>query len=109
MARLADQMGELSNLSLEQAQKMDLKPGERDESEEGNELREAQGRIQDRLLRARRLYLLSICNNAKKREAWERLAGPVEWDKAAKLEAQGNEPFPVRLVKPDMLLTAEGG
>lgn len=109
MTRLAGQMGQLSNMSLEQAQKMDLKPGEHDENEEASEYEEAQARIRDRLLRARRLYLLSICNNAKKREAWERLVGPVEWEKAAKLQPQANEPYQIRMPEPDMLLTAEGG
>lgn len=109
MTRLAGQMGQLSNLSLEQAQTMDLKPGERDEDEEQGEYEAAQARIQDRLLRGRRLYLLSICNNAKKREAWEKLCGPVDWDKAVRLEPQDNEPYPARMVKPDMLLTVEGG
>lgn len=109
MLRLADQMGELSNVSIEQAQRMDLNPGERDENEEASEYEEAQERIRDRLLRARRLYLLSICNNAKKREAWETLAGPVDWDKAAALRPQDNEPYQPNMREPDMLLTAEGG
>lgn len=109
MVRLADQMGELSNASAEQVQKMDLKPGERDEDEEASEFDEAKARIRDRLLRARRLYLFSISNNAKKREAWERLVGPVEWEKAQAIQPQDNEPYPVRMVEPDMLLTAEGG
>ena len=109
LARLADQMGELKNISIEQAQRMDLKPGERDENEEASEYEEAQARIRDRLLRARRLYLLSICNNAEKREAWETLVGPVEWEKAARLEPQANEPYQIRMPEPDMLLTAEGG
>jgi hypothetical protein len=113
MARIADQMGELSNLSVEQAQKMDLKPGERPEDGDQEpgyaEYEEARVRIQDRLLRGRRLYLFSICNNAKKREAWERLCGPVDWAKAVKIEPQDNEPYPVRMTKADMLLTADGG
>ncbi|MGN6154668.1 MAG: hypothetical protein ACTHN4_02910 [Sphingomicrobium sp.] len=111
MVRLSDQMSELKTASLEQVQKMDLKPGEGDGDEAPGygEVQEAQARIQDRLLRGRRLYLFSICNNAKKREAWEKLCGPVDWAKAVKLEPQENEPYPARMVKPDMLLTAEGG
>lgn len=110
MVRIADQMSELRNASQEQVQKMDLKPGERDEDEEMAEYEAAQARIRDRLLRARRLYLLGICNNIAKRAAWEILCGPVDWDKAAKLVPQDNEPYAVvRMVEPDMLLTGEGG
>lgn len=113
MVRLSDQMSELKTASLEQVQKMDLKPGEShddgDQEPGYAERRAAQARIQDRLLRGRRLYLFSICNNAKKRQAWEMLCGPVDWAKAVKLEPQENEPYPVRMTKPDMLLTADGG
>lgn len=109
MARLGDQMGELSNVSLEQAQRMDLEPGERDEDEARKELEEVRERIRQRLLRARRLYLLTLCNDERKQEAWEILVGPVDWEKAVKLEAQDNEPFEVRMMAPDMLLTVEGG
>lgn len=70
---------------------------------------EAQERIRERLLRARRLYLSVICHDAEMRAAWELLVGPVDWDKAEKLEPQDNEPFPVMMRKPDMLLTVEGG
>jgi hypothetical protein len=113
MVRLSDQMSELKTASLEQVQKMDLRPGESggdgDEEPGYAEYQAAQARIQDRLLRGRRLYLLSICHNAKKREAWEKLCGPVDWAKAVKLEPQENEPYPARMTKADMLLTAEGG
>lgn len=109
MARLGDQMSELSNVSAEQVQKMDRDPGERDEDEEVSEHEETQARIRDRLFRARRLYLFAIIHSEEKRAAWETLVGPVDWDKAGLLQPQSNEPHEPRMRAPDMLLTAEGG
>lgn len=89
-----------------------------DEYLEGHaQLVEARGRIRDRLLHARRLYLFGLLDDPAMRAAWEVLAGPVDWDKAERLEPQDNEPeyescgaprVP-NLRGPDMLLTAEAG
>jgi hypothetical protein len=37
--------------------------------------------------------LMSISHDEAKRNAWEVLCGPVDWEKAKNLEAQANEPF----------------
>jgi hypothetical protein len=74
------------------------------------EVREAKARIRGRLLRARRLLLRCLCDNPAKRIAWELLSGPVDWDKAARLEPQDNEPWvKLDMRRPDLLLTAEAG
>jgi hypothetical protein len=111
MVRLSDQMSELKTASLEQVQKMDLKPGEGDGDEEPGyaEYQAAQKQIRERMLRARRLYLLAISVHEVKRAAWETLVGPVDWEKAVALKPQDNEPYPPRMVEPDMLLATEGG
>ena len=82
---------------------------ERELEEQRKQVEEVQARNRDRFLRARRLYLFAICGSEEKRAAWETLCGPVDWELAFKIEPQPNEPYPVRLVEPDMLLTAEGG
>ena len=79
---------------------------------------ETMNRIRDRLLRARRMHLFLIHDDEAKRRAWEVLVGPVDWDKAERLEPQPDEPvrdpmesplgMPNRR-QPDMLLTAEAG
>lgn len=110
MARLGEQMGDLSKASMEKVQKMDLKPGERGEDDETREVDEFQERFRGRLLNARRLYLLSIINDYPKRAAWEYLCGKVDWEKAALRQPQPNEPFAARrMVDTDMLVTVEGG
>lgn len=113
MVRLSDQMSELKTASLEQVQKMDLKPGEShddgDEEPGYAEHQAAQARIRERMLCARRLYLLAISVHEAKRAAWETLVGPVDWEKAVALKPQDNEPYPPRMVEPDMLLATEGG
>jgi len=74
-----------------------LRPGTRSwelENAEGQrEYRDAIFRIRDRLTRARRLMLLSISGDRRKRRAWETLVGKVDWNKAKRLEAQPDEPF----------------
>ena len=72
---------------------------------------EARASITGKLLRARRLYLHQICNNAGKRAAFEILTKlPVDWDKARRLEEQPDEPWRLpNMREPDMLLTAEAG
>jgi len=64
-----------------------------EEGEERAEYVEAIHRIRDRLTRARRMMLMSISGDEDKRKAWETLCGPVDWDKAERLEAQADEPF----------------
>lgn len=54
---------------------------------------EALYRIRERLTRARQMMLFSISGDEAKRKAWEVLCGPVDWDKARRLERQDNEPF----------------
>lgn len=79
---------------------------------------EAQQRIRERLLRARRLLLFLIRDDEDKRRAWEALVGPVDWDKAERMEPQPDEPVPdphrnphgmPRMKEPDMVLTVEAG
>lgn len=67
--------------------------------------------IRDKLLRCRRAYLAQISGSAAKRAAFEILTElPVDWDKAAKLEAQPDEPWNrANMRQPDMVLTAESG
>jgi hypothetical protein len=110
MARLGDQMAELSNARAEAVARLDLKPGERDPDEEMSEFDEAKQRIRERLLNARRLLLGLISGDPEKRKAWEVLAGPVDWEKAKDLKPQDNEPFGVpNMRRPDMVLAAESG
>ena len=69
-------------------------------------------RIQQRLTRSRRLLLLALVDDPAKRAAWETLVGPVDWDAAARLEAQADEPFGNRewqMRRPDMLMVVEAG
>ena len=72
---------------------------------------EALDSIRDKLLRCRRAYLAQISASAAKRAAFEILTElPVDWDKAAKLEAQPDEPWNrANMRQPDMVLTAESG
>jgi len=66
----------------------------REELGEGRaEYVEATFRIRERFTRARQMMLLSISHDEAKRKAWETLCGPVDWEKAERLEAQANEPF----------------
>ena len=74
-----------------------LRPGtrswERENAEGQREYADSVFRIRERLTRARRMMLLSISGDRKKRRAWETLVGPVDWNKAKRLEAQPDEPF----------------
>jgi hypothetical protein len=119
--RLKDNMAELAR-EQEQRGELNLFAGDVDpddpEAIRQQQYEEASERIRDKLLRSRRLYLEEICEDPAKRAAWEVLTGPVDWDKARRLEPQDNEPFPrpdegvagiPNCRKPDMLLTAEGG
>jgi hypothetical protein len=72
---------------------------------------EAKDSISRKLLNCRRLYLREISSSPGKRAAFEILTElPIDWEKAARLEAQPDEPFrKPNMRKPDMLLTAENG
>ena len=80
---------------------------------------EAVGNIADKMTRARRMLLALISGDPAKRSAWEVLVGPVDWDKAERLERQADEPFATDPERPedglhnmrgaDMVLTAEAG
>jgi hypothetical protein len=96
-----------------------LKPGQvlnelgepEDEESLGRRGEEAGERIGAKLLRCRRLFLMEICDDPVKRAAFELLTElPVDWDKAAEMEPQADEPyrFPNQR-RPDMILTAENG
>jgi hypothetical protein len=71
----------------------------------------ARDSITKKLLNARRLYLAEISDSPAKRAAFEILTElPVDWDAAANLEPQADEPWRrPRMTNPDMLLAAEAG
>jgi hypothetical protein len=72
---------------------------------------EAVDSVGEKLLRCRRLYLAEISRSPGKRAAFEILTElPIDWDKAARLEAQPDEPWNrANQRQPDMILTAENG
>lgn len=72
---------------------------------------EAKDSIANKLLKIRRLYLQEIAASPGKRAAFEILTElPVDWDKAARLEPQDDEPYRTsNQRKPDMVLLAESG
>ncbi len=72
---------------------------------------EARDSITNKLLRCRRLYLLEISGDPAKRAAFEILTQlPIDWGKAARWEAQDDEPWRVPNMRtPEMLLTGENG
>lgn len=120
LARLRDNLGHLAKEQSDLAWPLVGGDGDDDDdvSAERREVNDAQRRIRNRLLTARRLMLAAICNDPERREAWEVLVGPVDWDKAARFEAQDDESYarpdkgeagipPMR--GPDMLITAEVG
>lgn len=88
---------------------------ERGEWEDEESLRQrvdtARDSISDKLLRCRRMYLAEISSSAGKRAAFEILTRyPIDWDRAARMEPQDDEPWKKpRMRNPDMLLTAENG
>lgn len=87
-------------------------PDEDDDGAAEREHRERMDAIRDRLMRARRLYLRSICADPAKRAAWEELVGPTDWDLAERIAPQPDEPPPGHspsMLKPDMLLPVEAG
>ena len=111
MARLKDN---LAGLADEQERLAASPFAAFDDDEEGAAERrdheEAQARIRERLLRARRLYLASIRPDPARRAAWELLCGPVDWARAERIEPQEDEPPGVPNMRgPDMLLTAAAG
>lgn len=111
LARVYDNLAELKAgdeaANARGASVRDFGGSDHDVTEE--EVREAQESINNKLRSARRLLLAEISDDPDKRAAWEVLAGPVDWEKAKKFEPQDNEPYPPRMRKADMLLTAEAG
>jgi len=72
---------------------------------------DARDSMSSKLLRCRRLYLMSISAEPVKRAAFEILTElPIDWARAERLEAQPDEPWRrPNMRNPDMLLTAEDG
>ena len=72
---------------------------------------EARDSISAKLLNCRRLYLQEISTCPGKRAAFEILTQyPIDWDRAARCEAQDDEPWrSPNMREPEMLLTAENG
>ena len=72
---------------------------------------EAMDSIRGKLLGARRLYLQEISASPGKRAAFEILTElPIDWDKAAELQPQDDEPWHrTNQRQPDMILTADSG
>lgn len=96
--------------------------GRRSDDQEGEEghrdYLDGMSRVQQRLTRSRRLLLASLVDDPAKRAAWETLVGPVDWEAAARLEAQADEPFGIagegtgaewQMRRPDMLMVVEAG
>jgi hypothetical protein len=71
----------------------------------------ARDSITKKLLNARRLYLAEISDSPAKRAAFEILTElPIDWEAAANLEPQADEPWRrPRMRDPDMMLAAEAG
>jgi len=71
----------------------------------------ARDSIAGKLLRIRRLYLQELSASPGKRAAFEILTDlPIDWDKAARLEPQDDEPYNIaNQHEPDMILLAESG
>lgn len=79
------------------------------ESSLDRRLEEARDSICAKLRRARRFYLHEISDSPGKRAAFEILTElPIDWDKAAAMQPQDDEPWRTPTMrKPEMLLTAE--
>lgn len=82
-----------------------------DEASFNRRAEEARESIGAKLLRCRRALLAEISRNPGKRAAFELLTElPIDWDKAARLEPQADEPWRrPRMLEPDMVVTAENG
>jgi hypothetical protein len=82
-----------------------------DEGSLRERVEDARDSISKKLTNARRLYLQEISSSPGKRAAFEILTElPIDWEKAARLEAQADEPWRrPNMRQPDMLLTAENG
>jgi hypothetical protein len=72
---------------------------------------DARDSISNKLRRCRRLFLHEISGEPAKRAAFEILTElPIDWDKAAAMQPQTDEPWrKPNMRQADMLLTAEGG
>jgi len=96
------------------------RPFDPDEDQEGRgDYLDAIGSIAHKMTMCRRLLLAMIEPDLAKRAAWEVLVGPVDWERAERLEAQDDEPSAPNprcpeaalpnMRSPDMVLTAEAG
>jgi hypothetical protein len=73
--------------------------------------------VRERMLAARRLLLMLFASHPEKRAAWESLCGPVDWKRAAKMEAEDGEAYARPEGSParhsardaDVLIVAEAG
>ena len=109
LARIRENLGELATDTGAALAKLDPETYDDDDAE-FREHDEARERIRNRLLSARRLYLLQIREDPAMRAAWELLCGPVDWNTAEKLAPQPDEPDGMPNMRgPDMLVPAENG
>jgi len=84
---------------------------EEDEASYHARIEEGRDSISGKLQRCRRLYLQEISDSPGKRAAFEILTElPIDWEAAARLEPQVDEPWrKPNMREADMLLTAENG
>ncbi len=107
--RVRESLGELAGDTAAALARLDPESCEDGEAER-SEHDHVQGRIRERLLGARRLFLHEISGDPVLRAAWEVLCGPVDWDKAGRLEPQANEPYGTpKMRRPEMMIPAENG
>ena len=107
--RIRENLGELAADTEGALARLDPESYDDGEAEQC-EHEDARARNRDRLLAARRLYLAEICSDPQARAAWEALCGPVDWDKAGRLEPQDNEPYGMPNMRdPEMMIPAENG
>ena len=107
--RLRENLGELATNASSALARLDPDDYEDGEAER-REHEDTQNHIRNRLLVGRRLYLFEIREDPLKRSAWEILCGPVDWEKAHRLEPQANEPYGIpNMRRPETMIPAENG
>ncbi|MFL6830296.1 MAG: hypothetical protein ACJ8D5_06715 [Sphingomicrobium sp.] len=107
LAELADQAATVRAEPPTHGRYILADPDEPDEDSATRLAEEVRDRMRERLLRARRLYLLELHADPAKRAAWETLCGPVDWNRVPNLEPQDNEPYAPAARDPAMILAAE--
>jgi hypothetical protein len=97
--------------TLEPGQALNERGEPEDEASLRNRAEDARDSMSAKVLRCRRLFLMSIATQPVKRAAFEILTElAIDWDKAKRLEAQADEPWrKPNAHNPDLLLTAENG